>query len=924
MKGARRGVLVLALLAALAIPVVYWVNIAPRELYTDFDVYYRAALRWKEGRFGGIYSFADGASPFRYFPGVLPLFRALSDLDLVSAKRGWFLIQYLAFATGFFLLSRVATRIRRDREGAWAAAIAFLMTLRLVWDTFMIGQVSSLMFAGFALALWAWSVARTPARAGLATFGVFVPAVLKIGPAFVLGLFVFARQAFRRRAIRAGLAMGAAFAAFTWAAFAPLSRTVELVRSWFEIVRHDSSYFDASHYANQSLKGVLLRLDPESAAWLFPLLAFSLCAFTLAFWALRFPRGFEGRAQFFALGLFVYLACMPETFKYSMTILAIPLALVLSSRRKTRLDWIAIGLFFVSISAPAKDFTPDWLFFGLQRASVPALAMAVLGLACARRAWALSRPSHLARWMSFALDQPPAGPWPREPKAALDRDVTWIVPIPLDSQATIDLGRLPALLSSWARALPSASCEWIVVPYGDLTSRWSPPGLSPGLPASVRLLEPLGDVGRGRALREGFLEARGRALGALSFEQPVAADFLAQAWKELAAGAEMVRANRRHPRTRFQIPVAVLGQVYGRHRMGVRFNRLVRLFLPSLRTDDTQSGTFLISRRLAMHAFASQYSSGFLFDLELSLAASGLGVKQADLPVHLHLPAEKKRRRVFSEALAILRGIPILAARWKRGCYRPLPRARAISADDWGLSPGVNRGILALARKGIIRRVSLMADCPYLADGLAELAAIPEVELGLHFNLTYGEPSGTRFRERSAGRLLVEWLRSRRELLPRALTELEFQLDRLDKLLAPTGARISYLDGHHHIHLLPGLIDAMAPVLKSRGIRQVRLPYDPALWLTPRLPLVVLSLAAKRALDRHGFEYRDFFYPQPFHFRDPGQIRARIARNPALEIIVHPADSDDVSRLEIPDPYSSGRVMEYQSLRMLSPSESGA
>jgi predicted glycoside hydrolase/deacetylase ChbG (UPF0249 family) len=32
-----------------------------------------------------------------------------------------------------------------------------------------------------------------------------------------------------------------------------------------------------------------------------------------------------------------------------------------------------------------------------------------------------------------------------------------------------------------------------------------------------------------------------------------------------------------------------------------------------------------------------------------------------------------------------------------------------ISADDWGLSPDINEGILDLARRGIVRRVSVLS-----------------------------------------------------------------------------------------------------------------------------------------------------------------------------------------------------------------------
>ena len=43
------------------------------------------------------------------------------------------------------------------------------------------------------------------------------------------------------------------------------------------------------------------------------------------------------------------------------------------------------------------------------------------------------------------------------------------------------------------------------------------------------------------------------------------------------------------------------------------------------------------------------------------------------------------------------------------------------AADDWGLSPAINLGILELARRGWLRSVSLIANAPFLHERLDEL-----------------------------------------------------------------------------------------------------------------------------------------------------------------------------------------------------------
>ena len=62
-----------AVLALITLP-LYALKVAEKTDYTDFSVYYRAALRMKLGQWTQIYTLQDGASPFRYSPIFLPFF----------------------------------------------------------------------------------------------------------------------------------------------------------------------------------------------------------------------------------------------------------------------------------------------------------------------------------------------------------------------------------------------------------------------------------------------------------------------------------------------------------------------------------------------------------------------------------------------------------------------------------------------------------------------------------------------------------------------------------------------------------------------------------------------------------------------------------------------------------------------------------
>ncbi|HEX6386403.1 MAG TPA: ChbG/HpnK family deacetylase [Anaerolineae bacterium] len=58
-----------------------------------------------------------------------------------------------------------------------------------------------------------------------------------------------------------------------------------------------------------------------------------------------------------------------------------------------------------------------------------------------------------------------------------------------------------------------------------------------------------------------------------------------------------------------------------------------------------------------------------------------------------------------------------------------------VNADDFGLSPGVNQGIIEAHERGIVTSASLMVRWPAAAEAAAYSRAHPEISLGLHVDL---------------------------------------------------------------------------------------------------------------------------------------------------------------------------------------------
>jgi predicted glycoside hydrolase/deacetylase ChbG (UPF0249 family) len=116
-------------------------------------------------------------------------------------------------------------------------------------------------------------------------------------------------------------------------------------------------------------------------------------------------------------------------------------------------------------------------------------------------------------------------------------------------------------------------------------------------------------------------------------------------------------------------------------------------------------------------------------------------------------------------------------------------RILVVNADDFGLCPGVNRGIIAAHERGIVTSTSLMVRWPAAAAAAAYARSHSSLGVGLHLDL--GEWI---FRD-------GEWVQLY-EVVPvgdaQALaTEVDHQLAEFRRLL---GREPTHLDSHQHLH----------------------------------------------------------------------------------------------------------------------------
>lgn len=63
-----------------------------------------------------------------------------------------------------------------------------------------------------------------------------------------------------------------------------------------------------------------------------------------------------------------------------------------------------------------------------------------------------------------------------------------------------------------------------------------------------------------------------------------------------------------------------------------------------------------------------------------------------------------------------------------------------INADDFGLSEGINKGIVKAFRDGLLTSTSLMVNMPGFEDAISLIRENPDLSLGIHINIIRGKP----------------------------------------------------------------------------------------------------------------------------------------------------------------------------------------
>jgi len=268
----------------------------------------------------------------------------------------------------------------------------------------------------------------------------------------------------------------------------------------------------------------------------------------------------------------------------------------------------------------------------------------------------------------------------------------------------------------------------------------------------------------------------------------------------------------------------------------------------------------------------------------------------------------------------------------------PFGKRLVINADDFGLLPEVNSGIIACFKAGSITSTTLMVNTEGVADAVRLAKKNPDLSVGLHFNLTQGKPvsspteiptlisdTGAFFpRAGFEKRVLLRKIRTRD-----VKREFKAQLDRFEEF----GLEMTHIDSHHHVHMFPSIFKIVSDFAEKRGL-PLRIPWVSYRFIRPTLKLQGLTAILRKVLLQiltakiPTSSYDKIVVPNKFlSIHDYGAFSGEISPNqyirlltaatPGLtEIMVHPSYNTSELRALYNDTYM--REIELRTLTSFS------
>ena len=260
-----------------------------------------------------------------------------------------------------------------------------------------------------------------------------------------------------------------------------------------------------------------------------------------------------------------------------------------------------------------------------------------------------------------------------------------------------------------------------------------------------------------------------------------------------------------------------------------------------------------------------------------------------------------------------------------------------VNADDFGLTPGVNRAIVELHQAGVLPSATLMARAAATDEAIEMALANPSLGVGCHVVLVDGDPvlppaEIASLIDQKTGRFLVSLSVFLTRLFTARIRPAEIEAEAAAQIarLQASGLRLTHIDTHKHTHMFPPVLRPVLCAARAAGIRAVRNPFEPE-WAVRATPRASWMRAAEVfALRRLGPYFRRLIALEKFATTDgtiavvgtgaldSDAVRSLLRELPegTWELVTHPGYNDaDLDRIRTR--LRASREIERQALATL-------
>lgn len=154
------------------------------------------------------------------------------------------------------------------------------------------------------------------------------------------------------------------------------------------------------------------------------------------------------------------------------------------------------------------------------------------------------------------------------------------------------------------------------------------------------------------------------------------------------------------------------------------------------------------------------------------------------------------------------------------------------NADDFGLTKGVNDGIIKAFNDGVLTSTTMMVNMPAFEDAVALAKQNPKLGVGIHLVATMGKPllphseisslvddNGMFHKKFST---LIKNIISGKTKIKELKAEFHAQIEKF----LETGLFPTHLDSHQHIHMFPVIFNVIVELCRDFNIFKIRKPNE--------------------------------------------------------------------------------------------------